>query len=81
MSNVTLSLPESMRVFIEEQIAKSGFNSQSDYLLALIREAQTREGKRNLEAKLLEGLQSPLSPMTPDDWAELKQQVLEQNSG
>ncbi len=35
------------------------------------------ETRRNLEAELLKGLESPLSPMTADDWADLKQQILQ----
>jgi antitoxin ParD1/3/4 len=73
------SLPDSMKHFVEEQIAKGGFRSESEYLQVLIREAQIREAKQELEAKLLEGLQSPVSPMTPTDWVELKQQVLERS--
>ena len=75
MTNITVILPEPLRVFVEEQIAKGRYNSESDYLQALIREAQLREAKNQLEAKLMEGLQSPVSPMTAEDWAELKQQM------
>lgn len=46
---------------------------------ALIREAQLREARQELEAKLLKGLRSPVSPMTDADWAELRQQVLERS--
>ncbi len=78
MSNITINLPEGMKDFIVEQTAKGGFLSEGDYLQNLVREAQLREARQELEAKLIQGLDSPLSPMTPDDWTDLQQQVLQQ---
>jgi hypothetical protein len=36
-----------------------------------------QEAKQDLEAKLLDGIRSPLGTMTPAAWAELKRKVLE----
>jgi antitoxin ParD1/3/4 len=79
MSNLNITLPESLKGFIAEQTVRGGFKSESEYLQALILDAQKREAKLELEAKLLEGLESPLSPMSSADWTELKQQVLERS--
>ena len=35
------------------------------------------EARQNLEAELLKGLESLSSSMTADDWADLKQQILQ----
>ncbi|WP_442949416.1 ribbon-helix-helix domain-containing protein [Nostoc sp.] len=32
MTNIQISLPESMKVFVEEQVAKGGYSSASEYL-------------------------------------------------
>jgi antitoxin ParD1/3/4 len=74
--SLNITLPEALGEFVDDQVAKGNYGTVSEYLQALIREAQRREAKAELEAKLLEGLQSPASEMTADDWAELKQRVL-----
>jgi Arc/MetJ-type ribon-helix-helix transcriptional regulator len=75
MTTLHLSLPEPLKHFVEEQTAKGGFRSESDYLQSLVSEAQQRE----VEKQLLEGLASPASPMTPDDWADLRRQIIERS--
>ena len=78
MTDLTISVPEAMQAFIEAQVARGGYQNTSDYLLALVLEAQTQEAKRELEAKLLEGLASgPATEMTADDWVTIRQQVQE----
>ena len=58
MSTVTISLPESLKSFVEEEVAAKGYGNVSEYFRALLREAQTREADAHLEALLLEGLAS-----------------------
>jgi hypothetical protein len=41
----------------------------------------TPAARLELEAKLLEGLKTPLSDMTAQDWAALRQRILDRNSG
>ena len=71
MSTLQLSLPESMRAFVEEQVAKGGHGSADEYVRTLIREVQIRQEKEKLEAMLLEGLNSgePIE-VTEEYWAE-----------
>ncbi|MEH1792195.1 ribbon-helix-helix domain-containing protein [Nostoc sp.] len=56
MTNIQISLPESMKVFIEEQVAKGDYSSASEYLQELIfqeQQCKSQEGKRaQLMAKL-----------------------------
>ena len=81
MSSVNLALPDEMRQFVEEQAEIGGYASPADYVCALIREAHRAAARQELEAHLLEGLNSPLAPMTRDDWAMLRQRILEKNPG
>jgi antitoxin ParD1/3/4 len=60
MTTVNISLPESMKTFVEEQAAKEGYASVSEYLRAVIRDLQQRKARKaELEAKLLEGVRPP----------------------
>ena len=76
MTNMNISLPETLKHFVDEQVTKGGFSTVSDYLLELIREAQRRTDREELEAKLLAGLQSPTHQMSADDWTALRERVL-----
>jgi antitoxin ParD1/3/4 len=75
MATMNISLPEPMKQFVEEQVGKGGYASVSEYLRELIRDAQRRAAKRDLEAKLLEGMDSPAREMTPADWDALRRRV------
>jgi antitoxin ParD1/3/4 len=78
MTTMNISLPEEMKVFVEAQMAQEGYASASEYLRALIREAQKRQAKRDLESKFREALESgPATPMTREDWVALRAEALE----
>jgi antitoxin ParD1/3/4 len=81
MTTMNISLPEEMKAFIEAQMAEEGYASASEYLRTLIREEQKRRAKRELEAKLLEGLQGPAVEMTREDWDSIRREALEGLSG
>jgi antitoxin ParD1/3/4 len=76
MATMNVSLPESMKEFVEAQSAKEGFGSVSEYLRTVIREVQKREAKRELAAKLLDGLQGPAVEMTREDWDAIRREAL-----
>jgi antitoxin ParD1/3/4 len=77
MASMNISLPEEMKAFIEGQVAAEGYASVSEYLLALVREDQKRKARRELESKLLEGLQGPVREMNREDWELLKREASE----
>lgn len=81
MATMNISLPDEMKVFVEAQMAREGYASASEYLRALIRDAQKRQAKQALEAKLLEGLQGPAVEMTREDWESIRREALEGLSG
>jgi antitoxin ParD1/3/4 len=75
MASMNISLPEPLKLFVEEQVSKGGYSTASEYLRELIREAQRRTERQELEARLLAGLQSPTSAMTADDWTTLRRRI------
>jgi antitoxin ParD1/3/4 len=76
MTTMNISLPETLKQFVEEQVSQGGYSTASEYLRELIREAQRRKQRELLEAKLLEGLQSPTSEMSDADWTRLRETIL-----
>ena len=55
MSTMNISLPESLKSFVDEQVAARGYSTSSEYVRELIRKDQDRSALRNL---LLEGAAS-----------------------
>ena len=73
MTTVTISLPESLKAFIDRQLATKGYGNVSEYFRSLLREAQKGEEDSRLEALLLEGLGSGADiPLTQEFWKDLK---------
>lgn len=68
---MNISLPASLRAFIDVQVAERGYATSSEYIRELVRRELDRERLRSL---ILEGAESPLTkPMTEHDFDELRQ--------
>ncbi len=81
MTTMNISLPDEMKSFVEAQMAEEGYASASEYLRALIRDAQKRRAKQELESKLLEGLQGSAVKMTRKDWDSIEREAREGLAG
>jgi antitoxin ParD1/3/4 len=81
MTTMNISLPDEMKAFVEAQMDQEGYASASEYLRALIRDAQKRRAKQELERKLLEGLQGPAVEMTRKDWDSIEREAREGLAG
>ncbi|GFE70977.1 type II toxin-antitoxin system ParD family antitoxin [Chroococcus sp. FPU101] len=73
MTTLNISLPDSMRSFIDEQIKQKGYSTASEYIRHLIRLEQEREEQKRLESLLLEGLDSGEPIEINEQWWENKQ--------
>jgi antitoxin ParD1/3/4 len=78
MTTVTISLPETLKTFIEEQLSTKGYGNVSEYFRSLLRDAQEREEEARIETLLLEGLTKGGDdiPITRAFWKELKTEAL-----
>ncbi len=59
MATMNVSLPDTLKAFVDAQVADHGFSTSSEYIRALIRHDQDRERLRML---MLEGGASPMLP-------------------
>jgi antitoxin ParD1/3/4 len=64
MGTMNISLPDSLKAFVEEQVSARGYSTSSEYVRELIRREQDRAELRSL---LVEGASS--SPATTVDRA------------
>ena len=71
-------MPAPLREWIESQIKGGRYGNASEYVRELIRRDQERQAQQRLEQMLLEGVKSgKASPLTKQDWAELRTDVAE----
>jgi antitoxin ParD1/3/4 len=73
MTSVTISLPESLKEFIDVEVHTKGYGNVSEYVRGLLRAQQASAADARLEALLLDGLTSGEDiALTPGFWRELK---------
>jgi len=73
MTTVTISMPESLKDFIDQEVQTKGYGNVSEYVRGLLRDAQVKEADARLESLLLEGLASGEDiAINEDFWRDLK---------
>ncbi len=65
MSTMNISLPETLKAFVDDQVGVRGYSSSSEYVRELIRKEQDRQELRNL---LLEGAASPVTEIADTEY-------------
>jgi antitoxin ParD1/3/4 len=76
MNDLNISLPESMRTFVDEQVTHGGLSTASEYVCQLIRADQKRTAEKRVEALLVEGVQSGDAVPVSGAWWERKNRIL-----
>ncbi len=75
MSTMNVSLPESQKSFVDQQVAERGYASSSEYIRDLIRREQDTHKLRDL---LIEGMNSPPAGVADAEYfEELRRRVRE----
>ncbi len=81
MTSLNISLPQTLKKFVEKQTEEGGYSTPSEYVRQLVREDQRRHAEEKLEQLLIEGLKSgERIEATPEYWAR-KRQKLEERYG
>jgi antitoxin ParD1/3/4 len=75
-STLNISLPETMRVYVEEKIKNEGYGTISEYVRELIRADQKRKEQGELEAVLVNALnRGEPAEFSERTWDNLKAKV------
>lgn len=75
---MTISIPDSIKELVDQEVASGAFPSAEVYICGLVEADQKRRGLERLEALIIEGLDSPLSEMTAQDWEDIRREGLAQ---
>jgi len=80
MSDITISLPDNLKAYVDEQVTQSGYSSADEYFQALVLlDQRLRQTKAVLDRQLTEGLDSldrGEGIEATDDWWEAERQNL-----
>lgn len=78
MESITISLPDTLKQFVDNQLSDRGFSDVSEYFRSLLCDAQAREEEEaRLEKLLLEGLASERIPFDETFKARLAEKTVE----
>lgn len=69
---MNISLPSSLKSFVDERIRNGGFSSHSEYVRDLVRKDEIEQAKTKLTALIAQGMASPPGR----SWAEVKADML-----
>ena len=76
METMNISLPDSLKGFVDSRVKTGGYSSVSEYVRDLVREDQKRQTQENLEALLLEATRSgPGRELKKADWDALRREL------
>ena len=79
MTTMNISLPDSLKAFVDQQVSLRGYGTSSEYVRELIRRDQDRQ---ELRALLLAGAQSaPTAPAGAEDFDDLRKRIDRKVSG
>lgn len=67
MTTMNISLPDTLKEFVDRQVAGSGYGTASEYVRELIRRDQDRARLRDL---LLQGAQAPVTGAADEEYFE-----------
>ena len=76
MTDLQVTVPESVRSFIDEQSAAGKFNSPSELFIKLVEDAWRREAQAVLASKIREGLNSGEAIPVADEWSRQQRERL-----
>jgi antitoxin ParD1/3/4 len=68
---MNISLPDSMKAFVDQRVKARGYGSHSEYLRDLVRKDELEAAKDTLRALVAEGLASPPGRAWDDFKADL----------
>jgi len=72
---MNISLPPTLKDWVDEQVSRRGFGTASEFVRQMLREEQQRELRQRIDAALVEGIESgPSTPMTTQDWDDIRRE-------
>ena len=74
LTSMSISLPAAQEEYLKGRVAQTGCATASEYVRRLIHADQVAQ-EADLERRLLERLDEPSTPLTDEDWFEIRREV------
>ena len=74
-STINISLPDTLKIEVDFVVASEGYGNTSEFFRDLVRNHLKERQEKHLEMLLVEGMNSPMSPWTKDDVAQITETV------
>lgn len=74
-TSMNVSLPTSLREWVERRVEEEGYSSSSEYIRELVRADRRRWAKEEVDRRLLKALDEPSTPMTDASWDAIQEEV------
>jgi antitoxin ParD1/3/4 len=80
MSNLSVSVPQPIKAFIDAEVAAGHYRDPGDFIGALVREAKKKKARARIELLLQEAIDSgePVEA-TPAFWKKLQDRLIRVN--
>jgi antitoxin ParD1/3/4 len=72
MRTINISLPETLKDFVDKQIAAGRYSTASEYVCELIRNDENQKAEEQPSTLLRDGLLSKETVLTRDDWKAIR---------
>ncbi len=72
MSTIGIELPEQLRAYLDEQVARRGYRDASAFLTDLLQAERHRQFDKEIDEMLNEALDSPSEPWTEKDLQDIE---------
>lgn len=74
-TSLHISLPTTLKQWVTEQVEAGGYGTESEYIRELLRNEQKRKLRAQIDANLLEALESgQAEPLTAKDWDDIRRE-------
>ena len=74
-TSLYISLPTALKQWVTEQVEAGGYGTESEYVSELLRSEQKRILRTQIDANLLDALESGKSePLTKQDWDDIRRE-------
>jgi antitoxin ParD1/3/4 len=72
-ATMNVSLPPDLKKWIDQQAREGGFATAEEYMRDMLRRARERQAKRQIDAMLIEAVESGATTvMDDDDWTSIR---------
>lgn len=80
-TSLNITIPKPLRQFVDRQVASGGYGTAGEYVCEVLKKEQIEQARAEIDAKLIEGLDSgPSTEMTRQDWEQIRRQGMKRIS-